>query len=71
MNAEQEDNFRLRKAADFLAHSREAENQARKELYRATEQTKRAKEKYETLFMEVEQRAGQRMLAANTCSKNY
>lgn len=56
MNAEDEYNFRLRKAVDFLAHCREVEAQARREVTRAAEQTKRAKEKYETLFIECEQR---------------
>lgn len=57
MTTEEEDNFHLRKAAEFLAHCRETENQARRELARAVEQTKRAKEKHEALFIECEKRA--------------
>lgn len=55
--SEQEDNYRLRKADEFLTYCREAENDARRELNEALEKTKRAKEKYETLFTECEQRA--------------
>jgi hypothetical protein len=55
--SEQEDALRLRKADEFLTYCREAENTARRELARATEQTKRAKDKYETLFAECEARA--------------
>lgn len=57
MSAEQEDNTRLRKAQEFLAYSRERENEARKSLLDAVAQTKRAKEKYEELFNECERRA--------------
>ncbi len=55
--SEDADNLRLRRAAEFVAHCRESENQVRKELHEATEQTKRAKEKHETLFAECEARA--------------
>lgn len=57
MSTEEEDNLRIRKANEFLAHCREVENEARRELMRAIEQTKRAKEKYEALFAECETRA--------------
>lgn len=57
MTPEQEDNFRLRKAEDFLAHCRAEEAQARRGLAEAIERTKRAKEKHETLFTECEARA--------------
>lgn len=60
MNAnslEQEDNFRLRKADEFLTHCREAESQARIDLARAIEQTKFARNRHETLFAECERRA--------------
>lgn len=53
--AEHDDNLRLRRAEQALAAYREQENQARRALYEATESTKRAKEKYEALFMECEQ----------------
>lgn len=62
MNAE-EDAFRLRKAAEFLAHCRDAENQARWELAQAVDQTKRAKEKHDALFLECEARAVARIKA--------
>lgn len=57
MTAEEEDSLRLRKADEFLVHCREVENEARRELTLAIEQTKRAKEKYEALFAECETRA--------------
>lgn len=57
MTPEQEDNFRLRKADEFLAHCRELENEFRRELARAVEQTKLAKSKHEALFIECENRA--------------
>jgi len=66
MTSEQEDNFRLRKAEEFLNHSRESEQRARVTLAESMEQTKRAKEKYETLFMECEKRAVARRI--NTLS---
>ncbi|EIQ01107.1 hypothetical protein OpiT1DRAFT_05675 [Opitutaceae bacterium TAV1] len=65
MTEEQEDQFRLRKADDFVTHCRESENQARLELARAVELTRRAKEKYETLFMECERRARLRSRTLN------
>lgn len=60
LKAEQEDNFRLKKADEFLTHCRESENQARRSLVDAIDRTKLAKLKYETLFAECEQRACQR-----------
>jgi hypothetical protein len=57
MNSEDEDNIRLRKASEFIAHCRESENQARRELNAATERTKYAREKHATLFAECEARA--------------
>lgn len=57
MNAEQEDNFRLRKADEFLAHCKEVENQARAALARAEVGTKAARARYETFFTECEARA--------------
>ncbi len=71
MTTEHESDFRRRKAAEFLAHCREEENQARKALADAVERTKRAKEKFETAFLEAEKQAGARILAANSASKNY
>jgi hypothetical protein len=64
VNAEDEDRFRLRNAAEFLARSRDQENQARIALARAVEQTKTAKSKYEDLFMACEDRAVARRKAA-------
>lgn len=58
--AEEEDNFRLRKASEFLAYCREKENQARRDLGQAVETTKRAKEKHETIFAECQARAVER-----------
>lgn len=55
--SEQEDNFRLHKAKEHVAFCRNAETEARAALNAAIESTKRAKEKYETLFSECEQRA--------------
>lgn len=55
--AEQDDNFRLAKAKEHLAFCREAETQARAALASAIESSKRAKEKFETLFDECEKRA--------------
>ncbi len=63
MNTEDEDNFRLRKANEFLAHCKEAENRARVELAQAVERTKLAKAKHETLFTECEARAVARIKA--------
>ncbi len=55
--AEQEDNLRLRKAAEFIGSCREKEACARRALADAERTTKRAREKYEVLFVECEQRA--------------
>lgn len=57
LESEAEDNLRLRKAEEFLAYSRNAENDARRALAEAVARTKRAKEKYETLHEEVQNRA--------------
>jgi hypothetical protein len=61
--AQEEDNFRLRNAAEHLRHCRDTENHARKALAEAIANTKRAKEKHESLFMECERRAVARKLA--------
>lgn len=55
--SEQEDNFRLKKAQENVAHCRNAETEARAALHSASESTKRAKEKYDSLFAECESRA--------------
>ncbi len=65
MTAQQEDEFHLRKASEFLAHCREAETQARIALAQAMERTKRAKEKHETLFTDVQNRTVARMKAGD------
>lgn len=57
IQSEEEDNFRLRKAVEFLTHCRTAEGDARRVLAEAIERTKRAKEKHEALFAECEARA--------------
>ena len=57
MSGEEEDNFRRRKALEFIAHCKTEEDQARVALAQAVERTKRAREKYETLFHECEARA--------------
>lgn len=57
------DNSRLRNATDFLAHSKEAEAKARKELNRAIEHTRLARANYETKFAECEKRAVERRKA--------
>lgn len=60
MKAEQDDSLRLRRAEQALAAYRQQENDARRALADAVAATKRAKEKYEALFAECEQRAGER-----------
>ena len=63
MSTEQEDQIRLRRAKEFLAHSQEKENEARRELARQVEQTRIARVKYEALFMACEKRAVDRLRA--------
>lgn len=60
LQEEIDDNFRVRKAQEYLAHCREGENELRRRLAEAVEATKRAKEKYENLFMDCEARAAKR-----------
>ena len=48
---ETENQIRLRRAKEALAACQSSENEARRVLAAAVESTKRAKEKYETLFM--------------------
>ena len=57
IQSEQEDNIRLRKAEEFVAHCREMEKAARLALIDAERQTKRARERREELFAECEARA--------------
>lgn len=52
---ETENQTRLRRAKDALAFARETETSARKALSDAVEATKRAKERYEDLFLAEEQ----------------
>lgn len=54
---EQDDNFCLKKALDHVAFCRTAESEARAKLFASVEGTKRAKEKYEALFAQCEERA--------------
>lgn len=67
MSAESDDIFRLKKAAEFLASCKQKEGQARCALFEAQSDTRRAKEKYETLFLECEKRA----LERNKSKNNY
>jgi hypothetical protein len=54
MSNETENQTRLRRAKEALAFCQAAEVEARKALASATESTKRAREKYEELFMAEE-----------------
>lgn len=63
LEAEAEDNTRLRKAVEFIAHCMEAENQCRKALADAVERTKLARSKHEIAFNKCEARAVQRRKA--------
>lgn len=54
---EQADALRYRRAEEFYAHCREKEGELRRELTRAIEDVKRAKEKCVALFLENEARA--------------
>lgn len=63
MTAQQEDEYRLKNSAAFLAHCRAEENDARVLLAQAAERTKRAKEKYEVIFVETEKRTIARIKA--------
>jgi len=56
MNHETEDQTRLRRAKEALSACGEMENEARKALAAAAESTKRAKERYEELFIAVDKR---------------
>jgi hypothetical protein len=72
LKAEEEDNVRLRKAREYVAHSKDAEDRARVELARAATQTKRAREKFETLFAECQERAVARRKSGQIVnSSNY
>jgi hypothetical protein len=50
----------LRRAKDAVAHCREREEQAIKALASAREDTRKAREKYERLFLEEERREAER-----------
>ena len=56
MNNETENQVYLRRSKEALDIARTAENDARRALAQAVEQTRRAKEKYERLF-EAEEKA--------------
>jgi hypothetical protein len=58
--AEAADIIRVRKAYEFLAHSRTAEGEARRILADAIKQTARANERYQEIFTECENRAFER-----------
>jgi hypothetical protein len=56
MKLRDEDEFRIRNAKEFLADCQRKENEARRALAEASATTKRAREKFESLFLEVEAR---------------
>lgn len=70
MNNESEHQTRLRRAKESVAACQDAEVVARKVLAAATESTKRAREKYEELFMAEEKReCDRRVNGYNHCTK--
>lgn len=69
MISETEDDTRVHRAAEYLAACREVENVARRRLARAAEDTKRAKEKHETAFMDREARLVAKIRAASEATK--
>lgn len=70
MSGETEDQTRLRRAKEALAAYKLSEEEARKALAAAVEATKRAREKYEELFLAVENREAARLRASyNHCTK--
>lgn len=56
MQTETEEQTRLRRAKDAIAYCQASETEARKALSAAMESTKRAREKYEELFLAAENR---------------
>lgn len=54
-HTETENQIRLRRAKDALASYRAAETEARRALTSAIESTKRAKERFEELFLKEQQ----------------
>lgn len=67
---ETEHQTRLRRAKESLAACREREAEARKALNDATEDTKRAKDKHDELFIAEENReANRRRTEYNHCTK--
>ena len=65
MNNETENQTRLRRAKESVEACRNAESEARKALAIAIESTKRAREKYDVLFIAEENRERARKM------KNY
>lgn len=61
---ETEDQTRLRRAKEALAQYRQREDEARKALAAAVESTKRAKEKYEEMYLAEEKREVERLKAS-------
>jgi len=55
--SENEDNIRLRKAAEHIEFCKQAESKAQRDLADARQTLARAREKHVTLFMECEKRA--------------
>ena len=67
---ETEHQTRLRMAKQSIVACQDAEAEARKVLASATESTKRAREKYEELFMAEEKReCARKMNGYNHCTK--
>ena len=60
LEAEAADIMRVRKAHEFLVHSRTAESEARKILADAIKQTALANKRYQDTFAECENRACER-----------
>lgn len=70
MQSETEDQTRLRRAQEALIVYQWSETEARKILAAAVESTKRAREKYEELFLAAENREVKRRLATyDHCTK--
>lgn len=70
MHSETEDQTRLRRAREALIAYQWSETEARKILAAAVDSTKRAREKYEELFIAAENREVKRRLATyDHCTK--
>lgn len=61
---ERDDNLKMKKAREFLAHCRLTEAGLRRSLADAVESTRRAKARHDELFIACEKRAAVRFLAS-------